>query len=269
MFDVYQNVGSKLVSKNPFQAPLPRVHVNCYSSFYNPYKSSGICGSPAISSKFCGYLNRLKQKESSLSSDVTRRYYHVHQNQVHDFKTGGYKKWFQQPRNMLIVVVVSSGALITIFCGNTEVVPYTMRKHFVILSRNIEIHLGESRVKKLKESYKGKILLDTHPDSVRVRLIAKEIIDAWQRGLRNEKVWSATSEGNVQNEGPPIETLRKEGEVLDDKWVKESNPSSQHLEGLNWEVLVVDKPTINAFVHPVERLLFLLVCSSIVKQMLK
>jgi len=94
---------------------------------------------------------------------------------------------------------------------------------------------------------------------VKVRLIAKEIIDALKRGLSNEQVWSDASEGDVQNESPSVETSCKEGEVLNDKWVKESrkqcemqgvNTSTQHLEGLNWEVLVVDEPTINAFCAP-------------------
>ena len=36
----------------------------------------------------------------------------------------------------------------------------------------------------------------------------------------------------------------KDDEILDDKWVH------QHLEGLNWEVLVVNEPVVNAFCLP-------------------
>ncbi|KAJ8448655.1 hypothetical protein Cgig2_010542 [Carnegiea gigantea] len=274
VFDTFRNVGSKVVSKNP---PVPRTHSDCSSSFYNPCKSSGIFGSPSISSKFGGYLNGLKQRESSLIAGVTRRYYYVDRNQVHHFKPRGYKRWFQNPRNVLIVVVVGSGVVITVYFGHLEVVPYTKRKHFVLLSKNMEKQLGESQFNELKKSVKGKILPAIHPDSVRVRLIAKEIIDALQRGLSHEQVWSDpgyASEGDVQYESPSddpwkaltegleekaAEEWRKEGELLDDKWVKESRrqgemqgakPSTQHLEGLNWEVLVIDEPVVNAFCAP-------------------
>lgn len=47
----------------------------------------------------------------------------------------------------------------------------------------------------------------------------------------------------------------KEDEVLDDKWVQESRKkghesSTSHLDGLNWEVLVVNEPIVNAFCLP-------------------
>lgn len=46
----------------------------------------------------------------------------------------------------------------------------------------------------------------------------------------------------------------KEDEVLDDRWVHESRkekggarPTTEHLEGLNWEVVVVREGNVNAF----------------------
>lgn len=49
----------------------------------------------------------------------------------------------------------------------------------------------------------------------------------------------------------------KEDEVLDDKWVHESRkvkggaqPATGHLEGLNWEVVVVRDGNVNAFCLP-------------------
>ncbi|CAK9169008.1 unnamed protein product [Ilex paraguariensis] len=51
----------------------------------------------------------------------------------------------------------------------------------------------------------------------------------------------------------------REDGVLDDGWVRPSRkkgqekglwPETRHLEGLNWEVLVVDEPVINAFCLP-------------------
>lgn len=275
-YDAFRNSISKFVCKNPVQTPAPRVNSDCSSSFYNRYKSFGVSGSPSISSKF-GYLNGFKQNQSSLLFGVTRRYYYVDRHQVYHFKPRGYRRWFQNPRNVFIVVVVGSGALISVYYGNLEVVPYTKRKHFVLMSRTLERQIGESQFKEMKKSFKGKILPAIHPESVRVRLIAKEIIDALQRGLSHDQVWSDpgyASVGDIPFERGSNETLkamsegtgeevlgewRKEEEILDDKWVKESRkkggkhrvkPATHHLEGLNWEVLVVDVPVVNAFCLP-------------------
>jgi len=178
---------------------------------------------------------------------------------------------------VFIVVVVGSGAAITIYYGNLEVVPYTKRKHFVLLSRNMERRIGESQFDQMKKAFKGKILPAIHPESIRVRLIARDIIEALQRGLSHEHVWSEPSyawEVNTLFEHAEQETLKAltkgleetvpdkwEGDEggLDDKWVKNSRkkaekqgvkPATQHLEGLNWEVLVVDEPIVNAFCLP-------------------
>ncbi|KAL7214415.1 hypothetical protein ACSBR1_026760 [Camellia fascicularis] len=51
----------------------------------------------------------------------------------------------------------------------------------------------------------------------------------------------------------------RDDEILDDKWVQKSRtkgkergskPDTGHLEGLNWEALVVDEPVVNAFCLP-------------------
>ncbi|XP_026377909.1 mitochondrial metalloendopeptidase OMA1-like [Papaver somniferum] len=81
------------------------------------------------------------------------------------------------------------------------------------------------------KTFKGKILPETHPESVRVRLIAKDIIEASQRELKYEHHHSEVHD--------------------DDKGVQERRSSSKvatyHLEGLNWEILVVDDPIVDAF----------------------
>lgn len=55
------------------------------------------------------------------------------------------------------------------------------------------------------------------------------------------------------------ETWSREEELLDDRWVDQSRkegrergskPMTSHLEGLNWEVLVVNEPVVNAFCLP-------------------
>ncbi|KAI3517616.1 hypothetical protein L1887_16831 [Cichorium endivia] len=180
------------------------------------------------------------------------------------------------PRNVLIVVLVGSGIGVTIYFGNVETIPYTKRKHLVILSKNLERRIGESQFRKMKAGFKGKILPAKHPESVRVRLISKDIIVSLQRGLKKEQVWTDlnyASEGGAASESRGKETLiamaeetggggdwPAKDEVLDDMWVDKSRKKGKekgeisatgHLEGLNWEVLVVKKDrVVNAFCLP-------------------
>lgn len=126
----------------------------------------------------------------------------------------------------------------------------------------------------MKASFKGKILPAIHPDSFRVRLIAKDIIEALKRGLsQEENVWRDLgygAEGEISGGGGGKETIMalsesvegkwsRDDEILDDKWVEESRKRGKesglqsavaHLEGLNWEVLVVNEPVVNAFCLP-------------------
>ncbi|KAL5727902.1 metalloendopeptidase [Ranunculus cassubicifolius] len=207
------------------------------------------------------------------------RYYYVDRNQVHHFRPRGPEKWFQDRRKLLIVVVIGSGVGISVYFGNIETIPYTKRRHFVLLSTNAEKQMGEMEFENLKKSFKGKILPGIHPQSVRVRLIAKDVIEALQRGIEKDTVWSDASyasEGGMVREKSADEVImalvgetegktegrdqwRKEEEVLDDKWVQQSRKkakekslqvATKHLDGLNWEVLVVDEPVVNAFCLP-------------------
>lgn len=216
----------------------------------------------------------IRQNQCSPFLGGARRYYYVDRYQVYHFRPRGYRKWFQNPRNVFIVVLVGSGVLITVYFGNLETVPYTKRTHFVLLSKTLEKQLGETQFQEMKKAFKGKILPPIHPESVRVRLIAKDLIEALQRGLRKDQIWSdpgyATEHiGSDENTGH--ETLialsdstaegkwNKEDEILDDKWVQQSRRKGRekgkqsatgHLEGLNWEVLVVNEPVVNAFCLP-------------------
>ncbi|MCL7023407.1 hypothetical protein MKW94_007716 [Papaver nudicaule] len=128
----------------------------------------------------------------------------------------------------------------------------------------------------IKNAFRGKILPAIHPESVRVRLIAKDVIEALERGIRHEQVWSDPECSNqhierddeysregmlalIGGEGKIEGNWRKEEQVLDDKWVQESRQkgkekgsrvATQHLEGLNWQILVVNEPIVNAFCLP-------------------
>ncbi|TKY45068.1 Mitochondrial metalloendopeptidase OMA1 [Spatholobus suberectus] len=205
-----------------------------------------------------------------------KRFYYVDPYNVHHFRPRGPRRWFQNPRHVFIVIMVGSGVLITLYFGNLETVPYTKRTHLILLSKAMERRLGESQFEQMKAAFKGKILPPIHPESVRVTMIAKDIIDALQRGLRKEQVWSDlgyASEHVMLVEGDGRETLsalagsgekvegnwHKEDEILDDKWVQQSRQKGQergsqaatsHLDGLNWEILVVNEPVVNAFCLP-------------------
>ncbi|PIA49832.1 hypothetical protein AQUCO_01300521v1 [Aquilegia coerulea] len=209
--------------------------------------------------------------------EIGRRYYYVDRRRVQHFKPRGPERWFQSPRNMLVVVIVSGGVMISVYFGNIETIPYTKRRHFVLLSTGMEKQLGESEFEKIKKSFHGKILPAIHPESIRVRLIAKDIIQAVQRGVKQETVWSDpdyASQSSGASEESALETVkalmgdgeenpdaswRREEEVLDDKWIDKSRKkahekglksATRHLDGLNWEVLVVDEPVVNAFCLP-------------------
>ncbi|XP_012465493.1 uncharacterized protein LOC105784204 [Gossypium raimondii] len=206
-----------------------------------------------------------------------KRFYYVDWYGVQHFRRRGQRRWIHwNPRKAMIIVLVGSGVLVTVYFGNLETVPYTKRKHLVLLSEETEKQMGESQFEELKAAFKGKILPAIHPESVRVTLIAKHIIESLQRGLSHDQIWSdleyASPESSLEHESvhdTMAALSEKEGnlginwsredEILDDKWVQRSRKSSQvkgsqpttsHLEGLNWEVLVVNEPVVNAICLP-------------------
>lgn len=262
---------SRILPKSPTPGSSSRVSQNC-----EPSISARFSGFSPIS-RTLGLANGLNRNQCNPFLNGAKRYYYVDRKQVYHFRPRGPKKWFQNPRNVMIVVLVSSGVVITLYFGNLETIPYTKRTHFVLMSRGMERRLGEHQFEEMKASFKGKILPAIHPDSIRVRLISKEIIGALQRGLRHEQVWSdleyASQESAIVGESghdtlmalseggeEKVETKwNRDDEILDDKWVHQSRkkgqergsqPHTSHLEGLNWEVLVVDEPVVNAFCLP-------------------
>ncbi|KAK4280465.1 hypothetical protein QN277_012089 [Acacia crassicarpa] len=205
-----------------------------------------------------------------------RGFYFVDRYNVQHFKPRGPNRWIQHPRNVLLVVVVmiGSGLFITVHCGkfsitvnygNFETVPYTKRSHFIALSKSFERMLGESEFEQWKASCKGKILPSVHPESIRVRMIAKDIIDALQKGLKKDQVKSEFSYSLGAPQKRVSEALSETKGEAEEKWQREdkwteksrkkgekrgSRAATSHLDGLNWEVLVVNKPFVNAFCLP-------------------
>ncbi|KAK4363412.1 hypothetical protein RND71_018653 [Anisodus tanguticus] len=257
----FRTFASKFSLNNSIQRTIPR-----------PNHSDSL--TPNILPKPSTYGIKQNQYTSPFLSGG-RRYYYVDRHKVHHFRPRGPQRWFQNPRNVVIVVLVGSGLVITVYMGNLETIPYTKRTHFVLLSKDIEKRLGESQFQQMKGTFKGKILPAIHPESVRVRLIATDIIEALQRGLRKEQVWtdlhyasnameSHESSGGHEtlmalSDSNPEAKWNKEDEILDDSWVQQSRkkgkekgsePNTSHIEGLKWEVIVVNDPVVNAFCLP-------------------
>nr|CAD1826732.1 unnamed protein product [Ananas comosus var. bracteatus] len=230
----------------------------------------------------------LHRVPSSSSSVLLRRNYFVARSpEVVHFRRRSAPRWYHNPRNVVVVVVLVGGAAVSIYYGHLETVPYTKRRHFVLLSPAVERQLGESQFAQLKSALRDKILPALHPDSVRVRLISADIIRAVELGLRrhhhHHRPWTDIDyashdptlpppgdaardtilllHGPRPGEGVAVagDAWRREDEVLDDSWVREtrkkgeargSQPDTRHLERLNWEVLVVKDNMVNAFCLP-------------------
>ncbi|XP_020586122.1 uncharacterized protein LOC110028562 [Phalaenopsis equestris] len=222
-----------------------------------------------------------KPEVSFPGGGVWRRSYYIARPELQHFRRRQVPRWYENPRIVVVVVLVGGGAALTIYYGNIETVPYTKRSHFILLSPSVERQLGEAQFNEIKSALRGKILPALHPDSIRVRLISKQIIEAVQRGFSHgDRGWGDidyaseqslpdfASSASPEKSGGTIRALSgsneevrwsKEDEVLDDEWVhnsrkegkaRGSQSSTRHLEGLNWEVVVVRDDMVNAMCLP-------------------
>ncbi|KAF7076108.1 hypothetical protein CFC21_080807 [Triticum aestivum] len=145
-----------------------------------------------------------------------------HANQVLRFS-----QLYRNPRTVAAVAAVASGAAAMAALGryDREVVPYTNRTHMVIRSPQAERQLWESRYTKDKKIWASKswIVDPLHPDSVRVRRIAEKVIGATYRTLPINSSHDVT---------------------------KSPKPQTSHLEGFEWEVILIKDNRPNAFCVP-------------------
>ncbi|KAI3883905.1 hypothetical protein MKX03_017368 [Papaver bracteatum] len=187
----------------------------------------------------CKAKHQLKQQCVSVNSPSTtntwRVSWHSKFTSFHAFgkqtHQGAHQNFIPlSPRNKLIRFLVIGGVIITVW--GLERIPCSKRFNLILVSIDLEREIGEEMFNDLMKIYEGKILPETHPESVRVRSIGIEIIEALQRGLRYEKVGSGLGYNN---------------EVQDDVmkflliiWK----------DGLHWEILVVNEPRVNAMCIP-------------------
>ena len=127
----------------------------------------------------------------------------------------------------------------------------------------------------LKQQWKSHILPPMHPDAVRVRRIARDVIQAVLEGTRTEQnvhgsdkervIWKdpvnmpIAKAWQAQNDIPDSEKWGTRDEILQEQWVDESRtkglkekakPYVEHLKPAKWEVLVVEDNNVNAFCLP-------------------
>ncbi|KAI3942329.1 hypothetical protein MKW92_041466 [Papaver armeniacum] len=172
--------------------------------------------------------------------------YHAYKNQIPRDLRSILNQILRVPRKTLITAgLVAGGVFITVW--GSERIPYSKRIHLIFLSKDFERTIGEHSFNGVVKQYEGRILPETHPESVRVKLVVKDIIEALQRGLRYEPVERSDLAYNneVHDDDKGVrKKCTKKGQA------KGSKVATHHLEGLNWEILVVDYPVVNAFCVP-------------------
>ncbi|XP_066322546.1 LOW QUALITY PROTEIN: mitochondrial metalloendopeptidase OMA1-like [Miscanthus floridulus] len=219
-----------------------------------------------------------------------RHYYTSPRRQevIHFDRRRGGSRWYHDQRKLTAAVLITGGGAVAFYFGHLETVPYTNRSHLVVLSPRLERQLGETQFTELKKEFGPKILPPLHPDSIRVRLIASEIVRAVHRGLsghqrhaaaygedasygyggiaddlaiknRDADATAAMFGASPDKNASAAVAAQRDDEVLDDRWVTESRsrgkargaqPQTGHLDGLNWEVIVVKDDIVNAFCLP-------------------
>lgn len=168
-------------------------------------------------------------------------------------------------RQYVLVGVSATGLCLAVYYSHIEAVPYTCRKHFVLIPPDLEIQIVENQFIALKEEWKQYIVPRYHPDSIRVHRIARDIIKAVLEGIQQDsqaaqldhrgKVRTLRGDTNL----PVFAQRARKEEVLDHQWMDESRwkgmrqgvkPFVEHLKKTKWEVLIVDKDIVNAFCLP-------------------
>jgi hypothetical protein len=110
-----------------------------------------------------------------------------------------------------------------------ETVPCTKRTRFIPLPLAFEKIEGQVPFEEFKQKFEGKFMPQTHPNSVRTRKILNNVLDGLKRERKKMRSTNCSSEYSI---------LRR-------IWLRligKLPPSMSHLDGLNWEILIVNFP---------------------------
>ncbi|GJP37495.1 hypothetical protein CLOM_g21893, partial [Closterium sp. NIES-68] len=82
------------------------------------------------------------------------------------------------PEVALAVVGVAGGAVAWVYVSHVQEVPYTQRRHWVLLSVAQEKRIGEEAFQQVREQHRDRLLPSTSAEALRVRHVATKIIQA-------------------------------------------------------------------------------------------
>ncbi|KAK1298148.1 hypothetical protein QJS10_CPB14g01654 [Acorus calamus] len=170
---------------------------------------------------FCG-LSSINSKFNGIHGVGRRRFYSTNHSQ-----TVRHNRWFKNHRAVVSSTAVVLGAT-TIYSQSLETIPYLKQTRFLILPKRIERKASEWIFDDYKEQHRDEILPSEHPESIRIRRISEEMLEALRRDLREERVW-------------------EHKKIMSEEEKKKRRKSMiRYLEGLNWEFIVVRDPEVNA-----------------------
>ncbi|XP_028797469.1 mitochondrial metalloendopeptidase OMA1-like [Neltuma alba] len=205
LFDSFRSCSWRIVPKT--QILLPNKRFSQHEHFllmpaWNRVKFHIGISSHSLASQRLGLQGRANRNLCNPFLNEARRFYYVYNVQQQDQrKPRRLRRWF------LVGLLIYSGVCAKIYYDHLESVPYHKRTRLILISESQLRSSGETYFKGKSESFGDRILPDAHPESIRVRRIAQDIIDA--------------CEAEIQRGGSQLSTARS------------------HLDGLKWEELVV------------------------------
>ncbi|CAI7892472.1 unnamed protein product [Closterium sp. NIES-53] len=86
--------------------------------------------------------------------------------------------WRVSPEVVVLAVGVTGGAAAWVYVSHVQEVPYTLRRHWVLLSVAQEKRIGEEAFQEVREQHRDRLLPSTSAEALRVRHVATKIIQA-------------------------------------------------------------------------------------------
>lgn len=141
---------------------------------YNLQKKNYLVPSPSAA---IGIRSTLKRTPCLLLSLGAARHYHSLEPK--DYSKSA--RFFKHVKEHKILYMVGLGFVTIFLFGSWETIPYSKRKHFVIVPASRDKSVGKFLFRNKKEYF---VLPGDHPDSVRARSISNQLLQALQRDLK-------------------------------------------------------------------------------------